>query len=285
MSTMGSASAVKAPSKARSSAAKAPTERGHTDGADSDADLTVEQLAVTVGMSVRNIRHHHSRGLLPPPDVRKRVGYYNADHVARLRLITELQADGFNLTTIKRMLDASHGSAARMLGLRNALMAPLKHETPDVVTGEELREARSELTAEDIDLVLIGKLRLFVPLGGDRYERASPALAQAYEEVLAAGIPASALIELAERLHRDCKSIARRFLKLYTDELWEPFAQAGQPEERWDEMISTIGTLRALAPEVLLAMFNLCISEEIEATSAKLLDDQARRSQITRRPG
>ena len=28
-------------------------------------------------MSVRNIRNHYSRGLLAPPEVRARVGYYN----------------------------------------------------------------------------------------------------------------------------------------------------------------------------------------------------------------
>src|SRR5229473_2092882 len=55
-------------------------------------ELTIEQLAGAVGMSVRNIRNHHTRGLLPAPEVRARVGYYNADHVARLRLILDLQA-------------------------------------------------------------------------------------------------------------------------------------------------------------------------------------------------
>jgi DNA-binding transcriptional MerR regulator len=232
-------------------------------------------------MSVRNIRHHHSRGLLPPPEVRKRVGYYTADHVARLRLIADLQADGFNLATIKRMLDASNGSATRMLGLRNALMDPADHESSDVVTGEDIRTQRRELSASDLELVR--KLGLLIPLGGDRFERASPALVKAYEEVVALGIPPSATLVLAERLRRDCKSIARRFLKLYTDELWEPFAAEGQPEERWDEMLATIGTLRAIAPEVLLAMFHLCIAEEFEATSAKLLDDQVKRSQVAAR--
>ena len=60
-------------------------------------------------MSVRNIRNHHTRGLLPPPEVRARVGYYNAEHVARLRLILDLQADGFNLASIERLLSGSDG--------------------------------------------------------------------------------------------------------------------------------------------------------------------------------
>src|SRR5471032_212746 len=81
--------------------------------------MTIEQLAGEVGMSVRNIRNHHSRGLLPPPEVRARVGYYGAEHVARLRLILDLQADGFNLVAIERLMNASSSSAARLLGLRD----------------------------------------------------------------------------------------------------------------------------------------------------------------------
>jgi hypothetical protein len=43
-------------------------------GAGAGPQLTVEQLATQTGMSVRNIRNHQSRGLLPPPEVRARVG-------------------------------------------------------------------------------------------------------------------------------------------------------------------------------------------------------------------
>ena len=80
-----------------------------------EANLTVEQLAYETGMSVRNIRNHQSRGLLPPPEVRARVGYYGDEHIARLRLIQELQADGFNLKGIKQLLERSGESAERLL--------------------------------------------------------------------------------------------------------------------------------------------------------------------------
>ena len=54
-------------------------------------------------MTVRNIRAHQSRDLLPPPEVRGRTGY-GPDH-ARIELIQELQADGFNLKLIKRLIE------------------------------------------------------------------------------------------------------------------------------------------------------------------------------------
>src|ERR1700704_6466443 len=97
-------------------------------------ELTIEQLAATVGMSVRNIRNHHTRGLLPAPEVRARVGFYGADHVARLRLVQDLQADGFNLAAIERLLSGSDGLAARLLGPRQALTTPLQPEQPGPIT-------------------------------------------------------------------------------------------------------------------------------------------------------
>src|SRR5436305_2790234 len=190
------------------------------------ADMTIEQLAHAVGMSVRNIRNHQSRGLLPPPEVRARIGYYGPDHVARLRLILDLQADGFNLAAIERLVGDSSGSAARLLGLRNALAAPFQSETPEVVTAEELEARFGEVDIKDVER--IRKLKLLTPLGDGRFEVPSPALMKAADEVLALGIPLHSALALVERVSRDCESISRAFVKLYLDELWTPFVRAGE---------------------------------------------------------
>src|SRR5882757_601016 len=158
-------------------------------------ELTVEQLAAEVGMSVRNIRNHHTRGLLPPPDVRARVGYYNAEHVARLRLILDLQADGFNLTAIERLLSGSDGLAERLLGLRKAVTTPFEPEQPELITNAELNERFGELSAKDAERVR--KLKLLVPLGDGRFEAPSPALLRAAEQVVALGIPLHAALSLS----------------------------------------------------------------------------------------
>src|SRR6202162_417759 len=131
-------------------------------------DLTIEQLAAETGMSVRNIRKHHTRGLLPAPDVRARVGYYSSEHVARLRLIQDLQADGFNLAAIERLLSGSDGLAERLLGLRHAVTTPFEPEVAEFVTAEELVKRFGELDAKDIERVR--KLKLLVSLGDGRFE-------------------------------------------------------------------------------------------------------------------
>jgi len=239
------------------------------------ADLTIEQLAAEVGMSVRNVRNHHTRGLLPPPEVRARVGYYNSEHVARLRLILDLQADGFNLAAIERLLNGSAGLAERLLGLRNAVTAPFDPESPEIVSGEELTARFGEIGPRDA--ARARKLKLLVPLGDDRFEVPSPALLRAGEEVVSLGVSLHAALAVIERVSRNCESISRTFTRLYLKELWEPFQRAGQPEERWDEVIEAVGTLRPLASEALLALFKQAMTTQLEDTFGKVIQHQTKR--------
>ncbi len=100
-----------------------PTDEAH------ENTLTVEQLAAESGMSVRNIRAHQARGLLPPPEVRQRVGYYGPGHVTRLQLISQLQADGFNLKGIERLLEGASGEASEsIMSFRRAVTEPFESE-------------------------------------------------------------------------------------------------------------------------------------------------------------
>src|SRR5262245_60111962 len=91
-------------------------------------------------MSVRNIRNHQSRGLLPPPEVRARIGYYGPAHVARLRLIQEMQAEGFKLSAISRLIGEHGADADRFVGLRAAVTAPFTTESPEIFSRAELIE-------------------------------------------------------------------------------------------------------------------------------------------------
>jgi DNA-binding transcriptional MerR regulator len=241
----------------------------------SDYDLTIEQLAAEVGMSVRNIRNHHTRGLLPAPEVRARVGYYNAEHVARLRLILDLQADGFNLAAIERLLSGSDGLAARLIGLRTAVTTPYEPESPEMITAEELESRFGEVDAKDVERVR--KLKLLVPLGDGRFEVPSPALLGAAEQVVGLGVPLHAALVLVDRVSRDCESISRSFTRLFLKELWEPFDEAGQPDDGWDELIEAVGSLRPLASEALLALFKQRMTTQLEEAFGLVLEHQAKR--------
>jgi DNA-binding transcriptional MerR regulator len=80
-----------------------------------DGKMTIGELARRTGMTIRNIRAHQTRGLLPPPEVHGRTGYYNENHVARIELTREMQAEGLNLEAIRRVLESSEGSSREMV--------------------------------------------------------------------------------------------------------------------------------------------------------------------------
>jgi DNA-binding transcriptional MerR regulator len=240
------------------------------DSAVREADLTVEQLAYETGMSVRNIRNHQSRGLLPPPEVRARIGYYGLEHVARLRLIQEMQSEGFKLSAISRLIGEHGADADRFVGLRQAVTAPFATESPEVYSREELVE---KFGADDDKLLdKAQRLGLLVDLGEERFEAPSPALLRAAEEVLGMGIELPAALAAIEKLERNSQASARTFVNLFVDELWKPFDQAGRPEEGWDELIAAIGRLRPLAFDALNATFRLTLTTEIEKAFGEVLE-------------
>src|SRR6476620_4285453 len=89
-------------------------------------------------MTVRNIRAHQSRGLLPPPAVRGRTGYYGPTHLARIELIQEMQGQGFNLQAIHRLVDDAPAASEEPLRFLRAVAEPYTHDHPEVLTGDEL---------------------------------------------------------------------------------------------------------------------------------------------------
>ena len=72
--------------------------------------LTIGELAAAAGMTVRNVRNHAARGLLAPPHLVARTGYYGAEHLERLKLIRAMQAEGFNLEAIACLLGDRAGA-------------------------------------------------------------------------------------------------------------------------------------------------------------------------------
>lgn len=242
-----------------------------------ECSLTIEQLAAESGMTVRNIRAHRARGLLPAPEVRERVGYYGEEHLTRLKLIQQMQADGFNLRAIHRLLEQTGNRPEQLLNMREALTEPFEAEQPAVFTLEELLERFGE-EADRETLRRAQRSGLLVPLGEGRFEVPVPSLLDLAEEVVARGVPlAHAVSVVSKLLKQQCRPIAREFVRLFLDDLWKPFAAAGYPEDRWAEMTESIERLRPLSSQALLAAYQLTMAKEMEAAFGRELERMTRK--------
>ncbi len=224
-------------------------------------ELTIDELSAHTGVSVRNIRAHQSRGLLPPPEIRSRTGYYGPEHVARLELIKEMQADGFNLRAIERLVESS-SSSEEALGFKRALTAPFETEQPELIDLEGLAERFGEL-----DLKLVRKaerLGVLVPLGDDRWEVPSPILLRYGEQLARLGVPVSSALKVMDELHRSAEAVADAFVRLVVEDVLEPFERAGRPADEWPRVREAIDVLRPMATEALVASFGPRMTHAVE---------------------
>jgi DNA-binding transcriptional MerR regulator len=236
--------------------------------------LTIEQLSAESGMTVRNIRSHRARGLLPAPEVRDRVGYYGPQHVARLRLIQELQSEGFNLKGIERLLEQSPGPAEQFLSFKRALGASFETEEPQAFTREELAKRFGDDDDEALKQgIASGAL---VPLGDDRFEARVPSLLDAAEGVLAQGVPLNHALAVLSKVQDRCRSVAREFVRLFLEDVWKPFEQDGYPEERWPEVRAALDQLRPLSSQALMGIYQMTMADEVDAAFGKQLERLSR---------
>ena len=246
--------------------------------------MTIRELAERTGMTVRNIRAHQTRGLLPPPVVRGRTGYYNEEHVARIALTREMQADGLNLEAIRRVLESGDGAATEIFDFTRALRAPFEDEAPEIVEAEELAGALGERGQPDPDLMRRAeKLGILRALPDGRIEVISPRLQRAAVALAELGVGPEGALATAEKLRRHADGVARTFVDLFVKEVWQPFDRAGRPEADWPKVREALDRMRPLASDALLAVFQIAMGEAVEKASERTLRVAGRRKKPARR--
>jgi DNA-binding transcriptional MerR regulator len=246
-------------------------------------ELTIDELARRTGMTVRNIRAHQSRGLLPAPQVRGRTGFYGSEHEARIGLIRELQADGFKLEAIARLLESAGGSSDEVLRFTRAVKAPFEDEEPQIVTAEELAERWQAGDAAPQLVRKAERLGILRPLPDGNYEELSPTLGRASAELAALGIPAEAALDVAAEIHKHAGAVAKVFVELFIGQVWKPFDDQGRPEHDLPAVRDALERLRPLASDALLAMFQLVMTEAVEDRMGREVERLQRRDRSRKR--
>jgi DNA-binding transcriptional MerR regulator len=223
------------------------------------ADLTIDELARLTRMSARNIRAHQSRGLLAPPTLRGRTGYYSVEHVDRVQLIQELQSTGFSLDLIGRLLTMAGDSTEEVRRFTSALHRPFGDEQPQVVAQTDLQERFSSTAREPLEQVLeLGFLRA---LGDGRFEEVTPQAWRGAEVFAELGVPVEELLEVAAEARGHIDAIAAAFMTLFVEHVWKPFDVAGRPEEGLEHVLEAIERLRPLASATVQSLFQLAMGE------------------------
>ena len=204
--------------------------------------------------------------------------------MARLELIRDLQAEGFNLASIKRVLDRVPGdSVGDVLDFARAVSAPFSDEQPRVAGVDELVERwGDELTPDLADRT--SKLGLVVPLGDDLFEVRSPRLERASQELADLGVPLATAVEVLETINKHAQKVAAAYVELFLETVWRPFQEAGEPQEDWPRVREALDRLRPLATESLVAVFGIVMTEAVEQALEEELVHIGERGEGSARP-
>ena len=239
-------------------------------GRDEARGMTIDELARESGVTSRNIRAYQTRGLVPPPRVEGRVGYYDPAHLARLRYINNLQERGFSLAAIHELLDAwdEGRNLTDVLGFEEALTAPWTDEKPERIGPDRLLQMFPEAVDDPSLIDRAVQLGLLV-VEGEEFEVPSPQLLRVGAELVAAGIPLAAALDEYERLVDDAARIAARFVELFETNLWEPFVAAGLPAERLAQLTEALQRVRPLATAAMDATLAHAMERAVAASATR----------------
>jgi DNA-binding transcriptional MerR regulator len=197
------------------------------------AELTIDELAARVGMTVRNLREWRTLGLLPQAELRGRVGYYAPEVVDRLQRIKQLHAEGFTLDLISRMLAAGGDAGDEVMRLAATLRAPFSLEASADSPAARVTHLRQSL------------------------ER----LGLTEEQVLAA----------LSKIKSHTDQIAEIFEQVWMADVWEPFVASGMPEDELAHIQDTAAQVKPLALEAVTAVFAASMEAQIERGIAREL--------------
>lgn len=226
-------------------------------------DLSVEQLAARVGMSVRTVRFYAGRGLIPPPRREGRNGYYGPGHIARLELVRELQAHGFTLQAIEGYLDRIADDASpEDVALHRTLLAPWMPDLPETLTRDQLvaRTGR-DLTDDDIEiLVALGTVE---PTPEEDVFRVAPSHLGLGTELLDLGIPLDAAVAAQRVFTAHGKAVAEELTAVFLDLVWPSYRASGESPETIQRLVERF---KPLTVQALVVSYESAVNETQRAT-------------------
>jgi len=225
-------------------------------------EYRLDELARHAEVASTTVRLYQSKGLLAPPRLEGRTGWYDDSHLSRLRLIARLQNEGHSLAGIAdlleqwengRSLDAVIGIEAELDSLLGGVHAivldpadllarfPEGSMTPDLMQ----RAAALELVEPTDD----GKIRV----ADRRFLDSGAALAEL-------GIPAHVILDEWEALVVHTDDIAERFITIFEQQLAPEDWRAGLDTDEARVLGATLAQLQVTARQVLVAALDASVA-------------------------
>ncbi len=104
-----------------------------------------------------------------------------------------------------------------------------------------------------------------------RTAEASVRIAQIGDELRALGLSDEQLLEATATIREHADGIAELFERVWYEHIWDPFVEAGMPEERLAELGGQLSHVQPLALDAVVAIFTVAMEARIEKGIAREL--------------
>jgi DNA-binding transcriptional MerR regulator len=238
--------------------------------------LTIAELAARTGISVRTIRFYAGMNLIPPPQVRGRLGLYDERHVARLELVRDLQGLGFTLAAIEGYLARIPlDRSPEDLALHRALLAPWLPEEPETVDRAEL-DARAGRMLDDEQLARLVLLGVVQSDGARTWTLTSPQMLSYGLSLLDAEMDFDVQLASQQIIERHTSALAAELVGHFRDTVLREYRERGRPPELRDRMLALLERIKPVTVDGVVTNFQLAVNRAIrEAVPADVLADTA----------
>jgi DNA-binding transcriptional MerR regulator len=239
-----------------------PATGGDGQAADVPVRRTIDELAAAVGLTVRTVRFYAGKGLLPPPHLVGRVGWYDDTHLARLTLVRDLQAAGFTLQAIAGFVARVPADAtADDIAVFHALLAPWVAAVPEVLTRDELDALAGRPIDEAAfeDLLAAGSVEVV----GDGRVRVRPADLELGLQLIDLGVPRAMIERSRELIDAATGQLAEDLAALLRHHLLRPYLQGELTEEQRAALAGVIARLKPLTIQAVMAAMQSSVDRAV----------------------
>jgi DNA-binding transcriptional MerR regulator len=208
-------------------------------------EYRIDDLSRAAGTTSRNVRVYQERGLLDPPRLVGRTGWYTEEQLTRVRLVCQLVERGHTLSGIRDMLDTWErgGDLNDLLGVERVITRPWLDDAPRSTTLDDMqRRFGAGLTPATAERA--AELGMIEP-DGDGIRMPSPRIIDAGTALVELGVPFPTVLDIAEEMKQRAATIAALFVEPIRDQLVPDGVIP--PSEDLPAMATAIDTLRPLA--------------------------------------
>lgn len=216
-------------------------------------EYRLDELARQAGVASTTVRLYQAKGLLAPPRLEGRTGWYDEAHLSRLRLIARLQNEGHSLAGIADLFEQwERGrSLDEVIGVEAELDSMLGEAHAVEFEPAELlgRLPEGSMTPELMQRAVA--LGLVAPTGDGRLRVADRRFLETGATLAQLGVPLGVILDEWEALVAHTDDIAARFITIFETHLAPADWRHGLDADGARALAATLARLQATARQVL----------------------------------